>query len=158
MKIKNQKGITLVALVVTLIILLILAGVTIGAVLGDNGLINKTKIAKEKYENAQALEKNDMNELANQIQENLNSDNQNSSMHGTAISSDILKGKTAWVDGEMITGTFDIDNFLKSFGIYLIFYDGQYYNTDLFTVNICSGELKEDKTILTNNEELQQRC
>ena len=37
-KIKNQKGITLLVLVITIIILLILAGVTISAITGDNGI------------------------------------------------------------------------------------------------------------------------
>ena len=45
-KIKNAKGITLISLVVTIIILLILAGVTIATLMGDNGLINRTKDAK----------------------------------------------------------------------------------------------------------------
>lgn len=53
----GDAGITLVALVVTIIILLILAGVTINMVLGQNGLIQKSKIAKEKYENAALDEK-----------------------------------------------------------------------------------------------------
>ena len=53
----EDEGITLVALVVTIIILLILAGVTINMVLGQNGLIQKSKIAKGKYENAALDEK-----------------------------------------------------------------------------------------------------
>ena len=53
----GDEGITLVALVVTIIILLILAGVTINMVLGQNGLIEKSKIAKGKYENAALDEK-----------------------------------------------------------------------------------------------------
>ena len=53
----EDEGITLVALVVTIIILLILAGVTINMVLGQNGLIEKSKIAKGKYENAALDEK-----------------------------------------------------------------------------------------------------
>ena len=36
---KNKKGVTLVALVVTIVVLLILAGVSIGMLAGDNGLI-----------------------------------------------------------------------------------------------------------------------
>ena len=40
---KADKGITLVALIITIIVLLILAGVSIAMVLGDNGLINKSK-------------------------------------------------------------------------------------------------------------------
>ena len=48
MKIKlNNKGITLIALVVTIIVLLILAGISIGAISGDNGIIQQAKGAKE---------------------------------------------------------------------------------------------------------------
>ena len=51
-KIKSTKGITLISLVVTIIILLILAGVTVATLMGDNGLINKTKDeVQEEYEN-----------------------------------------------------------------------------------------------------------
>ena len=38
---KNKKGITLMALVVTIIILLILAGISIGMLSGDNSIINQ---------------------------------------------------------------------------------------------------------------------
>ena len=51
----TNKGITLVALVVTIIILLILAGITINS-LTNSGLFDKVKEAKEKYKNAQELE------------------------------------------------------------------------------------------------------
>ena len=44
-KIKSTKGITLISIVVTIIVLLILAGVTIATLMGDNGLINKAKDA-----------------------------------------------------------------------------------------------------------------
>ena len=40
---KGKKGITLVALVVTIVVLLILAGVSINLVLGDNGIISKAR-------------------------------------------------------------------------------------------------------------------
>ena len=46
----NQKGITLVALVITIIVLLILAGVTIAALSGDNGIL--TNASKSKQQNA----------------------------------------------------------------------------------------------------------
>ena len=39
----KQRGITLVALVITIIILIILAGITFSVILGEDGLINKTK-------------------------------------------------------------------------------------------------------------------
>lgn len=47
---KRNKGITLVALVITIIILLILAGITINLVVGNNGIIAKTIQAKQDYE------------------------------------------------------------------------------------------------------------
>ena len=46
----KEKGITLIALVVTIVIMLILAGVTIAAVTGDNGLFSKAKKAAVDYE------------------------------------------------------------------------------------------------------------
>lgn len=45
---KNQKGITLVALVITIVVLLILAGVTISMVMGPNGVLTNSQVAKEK--------------------------------------------------------------------------------------------------------------
>ncbi len=51
-----NKGITLIALVITIIILLILAGITISAITGDNGLINNTGLAKEETEIANERE------------------------------------------------------------------------------------------------------
>ena len=53
---KKQKGITLIALVITIIVLIILAGVAISLTLGQNGLLNRTKEAREKYEIASAKE------------------------------------------------------------------------------------------------------
>ena len=48
----KQKGITLIALVITIIVLLILAGVSIATLTGDNGLLTKTQEAKEQNEYA----------------------------------------------------------------------------------------------------------
>ena len=45
---KNNKGITLIALVITIIVLLILAGITIAMLTGDNGLLTKANDAKAK--------------------------------------------------------------------------------------------------------------
>ena len=49
---KKNKGITLVALVVTIVVLLILAGVSINLVLGNNGIIAKAQEAKTKQAEA----------------------------------------------------------------------------------------------------------
>lgn len=49
-KIRNQRGITLIVLVITIIVLLILAGVTFNALSGENGIITRAKDAKQKVE------------------------------------------------------------------------------------------------------------
>ena len=54
---KNARGITLIALVITIIVLLILAGVTINALSGENGIITKSKEAKIKTEKSKTIEK-----------------------------------------------------------------------------------------------------
>lgn len=54
---KSRKGITLIALVITIIVILILAGVTIATLTGDNGLLKKSTKAKQANEEASALEK-----------------------------------------------------------------------------------------------------
>ena len=54
---KNSKGITLIALVITIIVLLILAGVTIATLTGDNGILNQAGKAKDKTTEAESIER-----------------------------------------------------------------------------------------------------
>ena len=49
-KIKERKGITLIALAVTIVVILILAGITVGMVTSDNGILKETKNAKQQVE------------------------------------------------------------------------------------------------------------
>ena len=56
MNLKNKKGITFIALVVTIIVLLILAGVSVSLLTGQNGILNRAAEAKEKTEEAQKEE------------------------------------------------------------------------------------------------------
>ena len=69
---KNNKGITLVALVVTIVVLLILAGVSINLVLGDNGIITKAKEAETKSAEARENDLKGMNSLIEQMESTLN--------------------------------------------------------------------------------------
>ena len=55
-KIRKEQGITLLALVITIIVLLILAGITISAITGDNGIIGNAGQAKEETEIANEKE------------------------------------------------------------------------------------------------------
>lgn len=58
---KQERGITLVALVVTIVVLLILAGVSISMVLGQNGIVTKAQDAKRNFTTAANEELTGMN-------------------------------------------------------------------------------------------------
>ena len=63
-KLKKNEAITLVALIVTIIMLLILAGITISTLGGENGLFARVKLGKERYAISEAKEKLEL-EIAN---------------------------------------------------------------------------------------------
>ena len=65
-------GITLIALVVTIVILLILAGITISLVFSDNGIIKKAQEAAEKTNQAVSNEQAELNELYGYLENTLN--------------------------------------------------------------------------------------
>ena len=54
---KNNKGITLIALVITIIVLLILAGVSIAMLTGQNGILSQATQAKDDTAKAEAVER-----------------------------------------------------------------------------------------------------
>ena len=57
---KNNKGITLIALVITIIVLLILAGISIAMLTGNNGLLTKANDAKSETSKAEVIERINM--------------------------------------------------------------------------------------------------
>ena len=67
MKKSRQKGITLIALVVTIVVLIILATVSILAVFGDNGIIARAQTAKDTHEKGKADETNTLDDYASYI-------------------------------------------------------------------------------------------
>ena len=147
---KSNKGVTLVALVVTIIVLIILAGISINLILGDNGIITIAKKAKENTELAKIEEETELNELYTQLEadgsnsenlpydsiakltefktaianaiekaggikpdvsaetnvfeNNINGIVKEVTKNASATAEDITEGKTAWVNGELITG------------------------------------------------------
>ena len=62
-KISRQAGITLVALVITIIVIIILSSVTLGTVFGDDGIIKKAQEAKNMADDSIASEDENMNRL-----------------------------------------------------------------------------------------------
>lgn len=69
MKMSENKGITLISLVVTIIVLLILAGISITTLTGDNGILTKSSKAKDENLKAQILEELNLNTNALKIAE-----------------------------------------------------------------------------------------
>lgn len=67
MKKRNYKGITLIALVVTIVVLLILASVSITTVFGDNGILQLAKEAREKTNEAVQSDKENIGNMTNYI-------------------------------------------------------------------------------------------
>ncbi len=64
---KRVKGITLIALIITIVIILILAGVTIAFTIGPNGIIQQAQNAKNRYQLAAQSESTVLDTLNNQI-------------------------------------------------------------------------------------------
>ena len=76
-KVKAEKGITILALVITIIVLLILAGITISAITSDNGIIQNAGKAKEEAEIAnekEVLEKATVQAMENNKYGNIEKD------------------------------------------------------------------------------------
>ena len=80
---RKEKGITLIALVITIIVLLILAGVTIAMLTGDNGILTKTNQAKTNTGKGEAADK--INMALNAEYANILSDGKMSGATGSTI-------------------------------------------------------------------------
>ena len=85
MKNIKESGITLIALVVTIIILLILAGVTIGVATNNSGLFEKAKLATDEYNNKAQLEEIELSKITKQIDYEINSSTRESSFKRTRL-------------------------------------------------------------------------
>ena len=65
----REKGITLIALIVTIIVLLLLAGITISMVTGNNGIFGKAKFASKKYNESAKNEEDQLGEVVKMADE-----------------------------------------------------------------------------------------
>ena len=63
---RKQKGITLIVLVITIIVLIILAGISIAVLTGEDGLITKAKQGAQNYQNASIEEQQALNSIYTQ--------------------------------------------------------------------------------------------
>ena len=94
-----NKGITLIALVVTIVVLIILATVTINTVLGDNGIISRAQTAKDTHQKGKADETNTLDDYASYIGNYLDTNGGGTTQPAEGI--------TATVEGKTVTITKD---------------------------------------------------
>ncbi len=112
-KVKNTGGITLIALIITIIVLLILAGVSIAILTGQNGILTQTQNAKQITEISQIKEEWDVEKLGLKMQEQkLEEINVSGEDIKNYIKSmpDNLIGKISIIKGEL---AYDINKFTK---------------------------------------------
>ena len=115
-KLKNERGITLVALVITIIVLLILAGVTLSMVMGDSGIFGKANSAKESTQLSNAEETIKLAVLENKV----NSVSGDASLTNDQLKEEIAKKLTEQgytVSGSTVTyygdKKIDIEDYLE---------------------------------------------
>ena len=138
-----QKGITLIALVISIIVMLILAGVSLNATIGDNGIITQAQNAKKIQELAKTKEDLEYMFFDYNVGE---SDTKTISefLNSKVTSGDIDEFKVYPIDG-------DLKMVIKKDGSY--FYvnrDGEYYSATLMETGL--GEITSGFTVVTKDE------
>ena len=115
----NQTGITLIALVVTIVVLLILAGVSINALFGNSGIIKKAQEAQNKMNDAQNSDLNALDNLNEWVDNSINGTTGKNTPTIKTMTIKLSRGKTentysyeegmTW--GEWVASEYNTDGF-----------------------------------------------
>ena len=139
---KNKNGVTLIALVVTIVVLLILAGVSINALFGNSGIIEKAKEAQSKMNEAKQNDLNALNELNNWLENNVS---------GTSSESNVLRKQITNTTTNTLTNDTDYINADLQIDVKTL--DGCNYNaTNINKLEILSGNTTKNITFKNCNE------
>lgn len=142
---KSQKGITIVSLVVTIILLLILAGITIIGLIGENRLLNKTKEAKKNQLIADELEKIKLSVLTTQskLEGELTKSELEQTMSDEFGKDIILNGEDTWIyEGEYKEYFIFQDGRIEEKEDYSQLSIGDYVNYNVYYENLNSYNSK----------------
>ena len=122
----NKKGITLIALVITIIILLILAAVAIQLALGDNGLITRAQSGKKEQTTAEAVDQFKTMQVSFWTDYKLSKDDPDTKST-EYITNLTTKALTAMAKGGITTsGSFTYSTSTKDFGgTVTVYYEGK---------------------------------
>ena len=155
-KAKNNAGITLIALVVTIIVLIILAGISISMLTGQNGILNRAAEAREKTKKAQREEQAQLADLESLIENGGESVfDTESGANKPALTQGMIPVKwngTKWVicsktDPEWYNYKEDKKQWAN-----VMLSDGKYYSAD---ANLTEAE-KTGKTLATENTQVAE--
>ena len=102
---RQNKAITLIALVITIIVLLILVGVVIASLTGENGLLNRATTAKEKTEEGRVLD--EVGLAWSDIQIDGLKEGWDNVSKATNLATSLKKGATATASGDNIIVNYD---------------------------------------------------
>ena len=129
----KKNGITLIALVVTIVILLILSGVTINMLLGEDGIIRTAKEAKNTWEGAVTNEQQEIQNLVNELNNIMNNESGTGGGEGPTIPEGLEIGSTVSYNP---SGTYNWQSeYATSYGS-----SSEDYNTYNVTLNSATGE------------------
>ena len=122
---KNKKGITLIALVITIIVLLILAGVSIATITGENGILKRASNAAQKSDEVAEDENQKISSYENEIDNYNVSNGARDSLTETQIRA-IIKDELAKGSYQKLRSDVSIDVTLKNGGTFTAPTDGYY--------------------------------
>ena len=140
---KKERGITLIALITTIIVLLILAGITIGAITGSNGIIGQAQSAKEETEISQEKEIIDISTV-----EAMGKNNRGN-LEEEEFQSAIDKHTSEETEVTDIGEEFEVF-FKESSRYYIVDKDGNILSYDNVVIDNSPGDITKDE----NGEEL----
>lgn len=147
---KNTNGITLIALIITIIIMLILAGVVISLTLGENGLFSTAKYAVTKNSEASAKEKLEILLLNMQAEKETNNKYNNEYLTSKIEEQDmtIIDEDIVLVNGWMFRINRNVPEISESLGTYKT--DDGITNLDLNNEEIIMGVTKQENIDIEN--------
>lgn len=132
---RSQRGITLIALVITIIVLLILAGVTIATLIGENGILTQAEKAKVQTEKAAIKERIEVESIALTNDRNLNTKTDKEIL-------ELLKNNLD-IDGAeyLISSKFMVITTKEGY-IFTVLYDGTVLEGRLAYLDIADGTIQ----------------